>query len=51
MPRKPNPPPVIDEVIFNPDPVEGEKAWIACMNLLIDAILERRADEETESTL
>jgi hypothetical protein len=45
MPRKPAPPPVIDEVILNPDPEEGRKAYIACLQLLIDAILERRAAE------
>jgi hypothetical protein len=43
MPRKPAPPPVIEQVIYNPDPVEGKAAMITCLQLLIDAILERRA--------
>lgn len=50
MPRKPAPPPIVEEVVFNPDPVEGEEALIDALQLLINFILEDRAGQENLDT-
>jgi hypothetical protein len=50
MPRKPTPPPVVEQVVLNPDVDEGEKAFIETLNLLIDFILEDRTQENVDTT-
>lgn len=49
MPRKPASPPVIDKVIFNPDPDEGEEALVETIALLVEFILEDRATSNVDT--
>lgn len=51
MPRKPALPPVIVEVVFNPEPAEGYKASIEVLQLLIDFALKDRAAENVDTSV
>jgi hypothetical protein len=50
MPRKPAAAPVIEEVIPDPDPEAGEEALVAVYTLLIDYIIEDRAQEIVDTS-
>jgi hypothetical protein len=50
MPRKNAVAPVIEEVIPDPDPEAGEEALVAVYTLLIDYILEDRAQEIVDTS-
>jgi hypothetical protein len=50
MPRKPAAAPVIEEVIPDPDPKAGEEALVAVYMLLIDYIIEDRAQEIVDTS-